>query len=326
MSRIGGTEVDIGIGIEATPGTAVAATAFAQWRELSLQGVAEKSPFTSIRGVRNMASNSQIRRKYSSGSISIVPNVEIAPYLFGLALGSVSSGTVSDSAYTHTITVQNANASMKTATIILERGGEVTERYANCVVNSLNLEVSDDYASMSVEVLGGFPDTTTLSESFTTNTEFAYHQYTAKFGTSFSNAAGNSATPLKSFSLNINNNVQIDEAFRSGSNEPVAGGFTAGRLQITGSYSLEFNGLTELNKYKANTLNALIVEFEGALIGSTSTEKITIKLADLILTAPPVEVNVDGIVVLNQEFEVSYDATDGDITVEIVNDDNGDDY
>lgn len=326
MSRIGGTENDVGIGIEATPGTEVAATIFAQWRELSLQAIAEKSPFTSVRGVRNMASNSQIRRKYSAGAISVVPNVAIAPYLFGLALGSVSSSGVSDSAYTHTITVENANASMKTATFIIERGGEVTERYANVVVDKLNLEVSDDYATMSAELIGGFPDTTTLSESFTTETEFAYHQMTAKFGTSFSNAAGNSATPLKAFQLNINNNVQLDEAFRSGSNEPVAGGFTAGRLQITGSYSLEFNGLTELNKYKANTLNALIVEFEGALIGATSTEKITIKLADLILTAPPVEVNVDGIVILNQEFEVSYDATDGDITVIVVNDADGTDY
>jgi len=326
MAKISGTQVNVGIGIESTPGTPVAATFFPQWTELSLQAISEKSPFNSQRGKRNMASNSMIRRKYSQGTLGAIANVEAAPYLFGMALGSKATTGPSDSAYTHTFSVQNTNASMKAATILLERGGEVTERFSNCVCNSLNLEVSDDYAKMSMDVIGGFPDTGTVTESYTQETEFAYHQMTAKFGTSFSNAAAQSATPLKSFSLTINNNVLVDEAFLSGANTPVAGGFIAGRLQITGSYSLHFSGTTELDKYKANTLNALQVEFTGNLIGSTSTEKITIKLADLILTSPPVEVNLDGMVILTQEFEVQFDATDSKISVVVINDNTGSSY
>lgn len=326
MAKIGGTQVNVGIGIEETPGTPVAATIFPKWNDLSLQAISEKSLFNSQRGVRNMASNSMIRRKYSEGSMGVVPNVEIAPYFFGLALGTVASATVVDSAYLHTITVQNANASMKYATVLVEQGGEVTERYSNCVCNTLNLDVSDDYASMTIGLIGGFPDTGTVTEAFTQETEFAYHQYTAKFGTSISAASGNAATPLKSFSLNINNNVLTDEAFLSGSNEPVAGGFVAGRLQITGSYTLQFDGLTELDKYKANTLNAVIVEFVGALIGLSSLETITINLADLVLTSPPKEYNLDGLVLLTQEFEVQFDATDDEISVVVSNADAGANY
>lgn len=321
MAKIGGTQVNVGLGIESTPGTAVAATHYPQWQELTMQAVSEKALFTSQRGIRNQASNSMIRRRYSQGSLAVVPNADTSPLLWYLALGSKATAGPTDGTYTHTFTVQNANASMKTATMLIEQGGEVTERYANCVVNSLNLEVADGYAKLVAELLGGFPDTSTLTESFTQETEFAYHQYTAKFGTSLSNAASQNATPLKDFKLNINNNVQLDEAFLSGANTPVAGGFLAGRLQISGSYTLHFDGTTELDKYKANTKNALIITFTGAITGGGSTtEKIIIKLGRLVLNNPPKEFALDGIVILTQEFECEYDATDKEIQVEVTND------
>lgn len=325
MAVIGGTQVNIGLGIEATAGTEVAATLFPQWTDFSFQAVSEKSMFTSVRGKRIESSNSMIRRRYAQGQIGVVPNVINAPYFFGLALGSVSSqaDTPVSGTDTHTITVQNANASMKTATVVVEQGGNVTERYANCVVNSLTMECSDDYAKMTAEMFGDFPDTSTLTESFAQETEFAYHQMTAKFGTSLSNAASQGATPLKSFNLTINNNVQLDEAFLSGSNQPAAGGFFAGRLQISGSYSLHFTNTTELDKYKANTKNALIVAFTGAIITGSTVESITINLGKLVLTSAPKEFNVDGIVVMNQEFSVEFDATDNEISVVVVNDVDG---
>lgn len=321
MAKISGTQVNIGIGIEATPGTAVAATHYPKWSEFSVQGIAEKALFTSQRGVRNVASDSMIRRKYSSGSLAVVPNGDIAAPLFYLALGSKSTSGPTDGTYSHTFSVQNANASMKTATILAEDGGIVTERYANCVINTLGLEVSDGFAKLTAALLGGFPDTGSVTESFAQESEYAYHQMAVQFGTSLSNAAGQSATPLKSFNLSINNNVLIDEAFLSGSNEPVAGGFIAGRLEVTGSYSLHFADTTELAKYKANTKNACIVTFTGAVTGGGSTnESIAIKLGRLVLTGEPKEYNIDGLVILNQEFTVEYEATDKEIQVVVVND------
>jgi hypothetical protein len=321
MAKTSGTQTNIGIGIESTPGTAVAATHFPKWNEFSFQAIAEKTPLTSQRGVRNMSSDSMIRRKFSSGSVGIVPNGDIAPIFFYLALGSKSTGSITDGTYTHTFTVQQANASMKTATLLAEDGAIVTERFANVVVNTLGLEVSDNYAKMTAGLLGGYPDTGTVTESFAQENEYAYHQMTAKFGTSLSNAAGNSATPLKSFTLNINNNVLLDEAFLSGSNQPVAGGFIAGRFQATGSYSLHFESTAELDKYKANTKNACIVTFTGAVTGGgTTPESITIKLGRLVLTGEPKVYNLDGLTILNQTFEVEYEATDKEVQVLVVND------
>jgi hypothetical protein len=321
MAKTSGTQTNVGIGIEATPGTAVAATHFPKWTELSIQGISEKELLRSQRGVRNQHSDSMIRRKFSRGSLGVIPNGDIAPIFFYLALGSKATTGPTDGTYSHTFTVQNTNASMKTATVLVEDGSIVTERYANCVVNELELEVSDSYARMVAQILGGYPDTGTVTESFAQENEYAYHQMTVKFGTSLSAAAGNSATPLKSFKLSIKNNVLLDEAFLSGANTPVAGGFVAGRFMVSGEYSLHFTDTTELDKYKANTKNAALITFTGAVTGGGSTaESITIKLGRMILTGEPKQYDLDGLTVLTQSFEVEYEATDKEVQVVIVND------
>jgi hypothetical protein len=275
---------------------------------------------TSQRGVRNASSDSMIKRKFARGTLGVVPNGDIAPIFFYLALGSKSTSGPTDSTYTHTFTVQNSNASMKTATVLAEDGGIVTERFANVVLNQLDLAVSDSYAKLTAQMLGGFPDTGTVTESYAQENEYAYHQMTVKFGTSLSNAASASATPLKAFNLNINNNVLLDEAFLSGSNQPVVGGFVAGRFQATGSYSLHFSDTVELAKYKANTKNAVIVTFTGGIAAGTTNETITIKLGRIILTGEPKVYNLDGLTILNQTFTVEYEATDKEVQVVIVND------
>lgn len=310
MAKIGGTQVNLGIGLESAAGTPVAASFYPKWTDLSFQAVSEKSMLKSQRGLRTAQSDSRIRRKYAKGSFSIVPNSTHAAPLLYLALGTLSSGSITDSAYLHTISVNNTNAGMKTATVLLEQGGEVTQRYANCVVNALNIDVSDDYAKMTVDMIGAFPDTSTLSESYTQPTEYSFADYSVKFGTSLANAGGNSATPLKSFSLNISNNVLLDEAFMSGAVTPTAGGFVAGRLAVTGSYSLQFDTTAQLDLYTAGTKKAAIVSFVGALIGVSSTQDMTINLGKLVLTSPPEIFNLDGLVIVKQDFAVENDPTD----------------
>ena len=321
MGKTGGNQVNIGLGIEslAAPGVAVAETIFPKWTDFSLQGVAEKEMFVSSRGIRNESSDSFIKRKYSAGSIGVVPNVANAPYFFNLALGSLTTATPETGVYEHTIIVQNTNASMITATVTAEEGAIQTAQYTNIVCEALNLEVSDGYAKMTLELIGQFPTTDTITEAYTVETEFAYPDMTAKFGTTISNAGGASATPLKAFTLNTVNNVQLDEAFLSGSNEITNGCLVAGKFKATGSYSLHFADTTELDKYKANTKNACIVSFIGAQIGATEFEEIQINLGRLVLTSPPIEYAIDGLLILTQEFEVEYDATDKDVTVIITN-------
>lgn len=63
MSKILGTEINVGIASEFVAGTAKTATAFPKWLDFSMQGVSEKSIFKGQRGLRNEGSDSMIRRE-----------------------------------------------------------------------------------------------------------------------------------------------------------------------------------------------------------------------------------------------------------------------
>jgi hypothetical protein len=322
MAKIGGRQVEVGIGIEATAGTAVAATDYFKWDSFSMQGRSDKILLNSARGIRNKTSNSLIMKKYGKGSIEFVPTCDITPYILGMAFGTRNSAAHSGETlvYDHVFTIQNANASMKTATILVKQGGVQTERYANVVCDTWDFTFDKDFAKCKLGLLSSFPDTGSVTPAYTQDTMFSRNQMTAKFGTTLSAAASASPTPLVNFMLSGNNNVQMEDAFLSGSNLPVAGGFLAGPLELKGSYTLQFADTTELAKYQANTLNSVIVTITGANLGVVPTpEAIIFNLGKLVLTKAPLEYNLDGLVYIKQEFSVSYDATDHEIAATVTN-------
>jgi hypothetical protein len=446
MAKTAGRQVEIGIGIEVTPGTAVATADYFKWDSFSFQGMSDKTELKSARGIRNKISNSMVIREYGKGTIEFVPTVDILPYIMGMVLGTRSSGAHSGESvvYDHTFTVQNANASMKTATLKVAQGAAQTELYTNVVADSFDISVEKDFAKVKVGLIGSFPSTSSMSSSYTQDTLFTRNQMNATFGTTVANAiataavgtltttgvfsdgeivtignitytmrtalslggtipyevligaaatnsldnlrsainvlsgagttygtgtsahsqviattktastllvkaiiagtagnsiattktaanaswgaatlasgAGNNATPLVAFSLTINNNVLFDDAFLSGAATPVVGGFIAGPLDIKGSYTLQFSDTAELAKYQQNTNSAMVVNFVGAALGTVPTnELIQFKIGRLVLTKAPIEYQLDGIILLKQEFDVQYDATDHELTCVIQN-------
>ena len=324
MGRLGGPQNEVGIGIEsyAAPGVAVAEAAFIKWMDLSIQGISEKGFLKSARGLREENIDSFIRRKFSRGTIKFVPNATNMPFFLSLALGSVATATNADASgnvYDHTFTVNQTNATPRTATVTIKQGGTQTQQFLNCVVDKLSLSIQDGYPECTVEIIGQYPGSDTMSPSYSQETHPTYATTTAKFGTSLTAALAASATPLKSFQLEIANNFLLDDAFLFGSNGITAGNLTAGRLSVSGSYSLPFSSTTELDKYLANTKNAIALSMTGASIGTAETEEILIKIGRAILTKEPVTYPLDGIDMLEQEFQAEYEATDKMIQAVVTN-------
>jgi len=453
-NTIAGRQVQVGIGIETTPGTPVSAAAFIEWESLSLLSMADKTLLQSARGIRNKTSDSIVINKYGKGTIEFVPTVRNLPFFLELFMGSRTTADHSGetTVYDHTMAIQNANASMKTATLTIMQGALQTERYANVVVDTFDLTVDKDFAKVKIGLLGNFPDTSSISPSYSQQTLFSRNQLLAFFGTSLSNAIGSPAsatltsdatkpsdgdvvvigtitytykttltgapyevligaaaadsldniksaingssgagttygtgtvahplviatanadttqvikaivngtlanaivttttstylswdgatmdagtpgvgagpTPLVSFSLAGKNNVAFADAFLSGANTPINGGWIAGDLEITGTYVIQFSNTTDLARYQNNTKQALVVELTGAQVGVVpSFEQIILKYGKLILTKAPVEYNINGVNYLKQEFTVQYDATDLEFGAVITNTDDGTDY
>ena len=198
MSQLGGRQVEIGIGIETSAGTPVAAADSFKWDSFSMQAISDKILLQSARGLRNKTSNSVILKKYGKGSLEFVPTVDILPYILGLTLGTRSSGTHSgeSAVYDHTFTIQNANASMKTATFFVKQGSGTIERYSNCVVDSFDLTVEKDFAKCKIGIYGNYPDTGSFSPSYTQDTLFTRNQMNATFGSTLT-----TATPTAAYSF-----------------------------------------------------------------------------------------------------------------------------
>lgn len=213
MAQIAGRQVEIGIGIETSPGTPVSANDYFKWDTFSFQGMSDKVMLNSARGIRNKSSNSLIIKKYGKGTLEFSPTVDILPYVLGLLFGTRSSGAASGEttgAYDHTFTVQNNNAAMKTATILVKQGGVQTERYANCVVDSLSLTIEKDLVKAKIEFLGQFPDTGSISSSYTKDTLFSRNEMNAYFGDSLSAATGTrAAATVTTDTTNAANNSTV---------------------------------------------------------------------------------------------------------------------
>lgn len=194
MAQVAGRQVELGIGIETTPGTAVAAAGYFKWDSFSMVGYSDKALLNSARGIRNKVSNSVITRQYGKGAIEFSPTVDILPYALSLIMGSRSSGTHSGESvvYDHTFTIQNANASMKTGTLRVKQGGVQTELYTNVVGDSLDITIGKDLATAKLSLYGQFPTTSTLSPSYVQDTLFTLADMNATFGNTLT-----LATPTK---------------------------------------------------------------------------------------------------------------------------------
>lgn len=324
-TRIGGRQVEVGIGIEslAAPGTAVAEAHFFKWAEASIQGVSEKDTLKSARGIRIANSDSFIKRKYGRGTLKFVATPVNMPFVLSLLLGSVATATNADAStlvFDHTFTVQNTNATPRTATITIKQGGIQVQQMTGCVVEKFSLSIQDGYAEVTVEFIGTYPGSDTVTPSYAVETNYTYVNSSIKFGVSLSAAAGNSATKIKAFTLEATNNFQTDDGFLFGSNGLVTGGLTMGPLAINGSYMLPFEDTTELAKYLGNTENRALLYMTGTTtIGTSAVDQVLIKIGPMVLTKEPLEFPIDGIAMVNQEFNVRYDATDKELQAVVTN-------
>lgn len=192
MAKTAGRQVEVGIGIETVAGTPVAAAGYFKWDSFSMQSMADKVLLNSARGIRNKTSNSMIIKKYGKGSLEFMPSVDILPYVLGMVMGTRSSGAASGEStiYDHTFSIQNANASMKTATLLVKQGGVQVERYSNCVVDSFDLTIEKDYQKAKIGVLSNFPDTGALTPSYVQDTMFSRNEMTAAFASTLTAAVG----------------------------------------------------------------------------------------------------------------------------------------
>lgn len=322
-----GREPYVGVGLEGTPGTAVAASKYLPFVTCTINGMQEPIVDEAVKGVRERVWGAITGPKHGEGDLEIYVDAENAPYLLYPALGSVSTTTASGEAavYEHTITRKASNPP-KTMTVIYNDTQD-SRKYTYATINSLELSVSDGIATISANLLSKFPSSGTASASYTSERILAFKDYTVKFGSgatgtaALAAAAGASATCLRGFNLRINNNAEVQ--YCSGDNN--ASYITMGQLEIEGDYTLFYESTTDRDFYETmldsgNAVRAMIVTFTGDSIGSAETEEIEIRIPNFHLSERGVDTAAAGFITENPTFVVEYDPTEAkSIQIKVTN-------
>ena len=310
-----GRESFVGVGIESSPDSAVAASKYLPFVTCTMRGVQEPLVDEAVKGIRDANWGAIVGQKHGEGDIETYVDVENAPYLIYSALGSCSTVTASEetAVWEHTFTRKASNPP-KTLTIIYDDTQDV-RKYTYAAINTLELNVSDGLATISANILSRFPSTGTGSESFETERILAFKDYSVKFGSGATGTAALTAaesadaTKLSSFTLSINNNLEAQYL----SNDNDIAQISMGEFAVTGEYVLFFDSTTDRDFYETmldstNTVRAMIATFTGDSIGVSGNEEIEIRIPNFHLSDRTTDTS--GFITENPSFVAEYDPTE----------------
>jgi len=314
MSLKIGRKPFLGIGIEGTPGTAVAASKYLPFVTCTIRGIQEPLVDEAAKGVRERVWGAITGQKHGEGDIEIYADVENATYLLYAALGSKSTSTASGetAVWEHTITRKASNPPL--AMTVIYNDTQDTRKYSYAAINNLEFNVSDGLATISANFLSKFPASGTGTQAITEERVLAFKDYTIKFGSgstgtaALAAAASADATSVRSFTLRINNNAEVQ--YLSGDND--AAQISWGQLEIDGEYLLFYEDTTDRAHYEtlldgSDAVRAMIVTFSGDSIGSAETEEIEIRIPNFHLRERGTDTSISGFITENPTFVAEYD-------------------
>lgn len=285
----------LGLALESTPGTAVTtADVYIPYTDASLVGKHEPIEVIGTTSSRFVQRSSVIGKKWSEGDVGIDLDTHVSGYFFKMMLGNeiLTAGTPNE----HNFYVTASGNTPKTATLIYSRGGTDIEQYAYSALNELTMEVSDGLATMSASMMGGFPTAgSEQTATVTSGTNFAFPDYSLRFGEDLTAAAAASVTTVSEFNLTMSNEIEI--IHQVGSVTPVAlrtKGFTA-----TGSYTLFFENEDEKNEYYNLNKKAMEIKLTGI-----NGEELKVRIPRLRLQEAEIESGIDDFYMINVNYVV----------------------
>jgi hypothetical protein len=307
----------LGVAIEATPGTGLAAVKYLPYDSCTLRNVVEVLDDEAAKGIRERAWGSVTAKERGEGDIEIKADVTNAPYLLIPALGDLSSATAAGetAVFEHTLRRKATNPP-KTVTFNFNDTVE-TREFTYVTVNTLELSFADGWITITANVLSKKPTGGAGTASITEETVMAFKDANIYFGANLAAALvdyGNNTNSIKlsAYTVNLNNNAEAH--YLSGSTSPDH--IAIGQFEAGGNYTLFFEDTTERAAHELQSKRAMVVSFKGGVIG-TSREEILIKIPQFHVTERSIDTAPAGFVTENPTFVADYNSAAG-YSVEVV--------
>ena len=294
----------IGIGIEATPGTPVAASVYVPYIDSTVRERHTPLPIVSAMTDRIADENSVNGKHWGEGDFGLVADIVNSGYLWKMALGQelYTAGTPS----THQFFTTVSGNTPTTATIIYSRSADVIQ-LANSACEKLTFSFKDGLVDMKMTVKSQQPTIVGSQTATTTSGTFlAFKDATFKLGPTLGSLGA--ATPINEFALEINNN--LDLVYQTGNQSPTL--VLMKQVTIKGSFSKLFDDVTERNAFTALTKRAL----ELNLVGNAN-ESLRIRIPQFRNEDSDVTTALDNFYMVKTHF-VAEDLTDSSTAIRYI--------
>lgn len=320
MAKGIGRLIQVGIARETTRGTSPgSATFYIPWAELDAD---EKRRFVldeQTRGVIEDSIGQSIVSEWAEHTIKAPLADKHFPLFLYAIFGTLGTSGPADSAYTHTISVQQGAQHQSLSLYLDDPLAAQDYTFALAMVTGLEIAYErDQFVTYTANLISKKGATATLTPAAPSENKFLPHHLTFKLAATQAGLAGASAIVIKSLNLKINQNVEADDVL--GSVTPAD--FLNKQFSIEGTVEAIFNSESDFKThFNAGTVRAMRAELtHTTLIGVSSVPKLTIDLHSVIFTEATRPIRLNDIVMQTFTFKAHYNTTDSKIaTVTAIN-------
>jgi len=305
MSKFVGRLVQLGIARESSRGAGASPVYHLPRTSLSFDDKVVKTRSVGGLGKISDSEEALVTTKYGQGDIE----GEIRSKSFGLLLyamlGTLSTAGPTDSAYTHSFTISQANQHQSLAFVVAD--SNTTELYKLVMLDSLEITAELDEV---VRYAASFMSKSNVSTGLTVPVAVSEHKFTKKhlalkLASDISGLAAASAISVKSLSLNISKNLVLDDVLGTAEPEDILNR----QLSVEGSITLNYEAETYKNYMVNGTNRAMQIAFTNtdALIGAATRPSLTIELPKVDFFDWEPDYSLDEIVTQTVSFKASRD-------------------
>lgn len=296
----------LGLGIESTPGTAVAATTAIPFMDCNLQSKHEYLGDIAARGSRAVDYTSVLGKQWSEGDLTVNVDTLQSGYVFKLATGSEIVNTITTGVYDHIFYTTVSGNTPLTATAYLYNGID-TVAVPSVTVDKFDLEVKDGLMTAKAALKGKFGTTGSYANTTVSGTLLAFNKYTIKTGTNLVTAAAASAQPVTDFSLTIDNQAEV--IYESG--QPQASRIFWKGLKVTGAWTQYFETVAQRDNYLNLNKQSMVLTASGTGLVGGYAETLTVNLAKLAYTDAEIQTGIDDFFAVKTSFVAEVDVLQG---------------
>lgn len=308
MTKYIGRRVNVGLAKETVRGTAVAAAHWMPKTAVAFFDRTNKIHSEMNYGTIGDGAQAYKTNEWAEGTIETELNDRAFGLILLAAFGTLVTTGPSDSAYTHTYSLQNDNQH-DSLTITLA-DPDRTDQYALGMLNSLEFNVAPDEV---VTVVADFMARTgrsvaAASPSYATAfNKFLGRHASVKIASVVGGLAAATALTLKSLKLTINKNTVQNNVLGTVWPDDILNR----KFEITGEIELDLEDQTYRQLMLDNTYRAMRINFTNtdALIGATSRPAFNIDLARVHFEGWEVDRPNDEVVTQKITFRALFDPT-----------------